>query len=298
MQLNHLRSFVSVAEYLNFTEAARRMFVAQSAISQQIAQLEKEIGFSLFTRNKRTVQLTPAGIVFLSEAKEILGKADTAIEKALRAQVGYFGKLRIGFLAAPVRNFLPTFIRRFTHKYPEIELELFHFNLNQLSEKLVKNELDIIITMSIAIEHLVGIDYQEILSVPTCVFMHGEHHLAKKTTLSMIDLADEDFIMRNRQEAPEWHDHTLMLCSKHGFLPQKITQTMRIETVLMFVDSGLGIAIFPKYLQMYASPNLLIKEIENEDYIRIVVCHNKMNNNPSLNLFYEELQLLLTDAIK
>lgn len=292
MQLNQLQIFISVAEYLNFTEAANRLFVTQSSVSQQIAQLEKEIGVALFIRNKRTVQLTSVGTVFLKEAKEIVQKAEKAIEKAQKAQQGYIGKLRIGFLAAPMRDLLPNFIRSFTQKYPEIEIELFHFDLGTLNEKIVKNELDVIFSVLIAIEHHIGIDSKVISSVPNCVFMSKEHPLAKKSNITIKDLENESFILREHNEAPQWFDHTIMLCSKNGFIPKKITQTRRIESTLIFVEAGLGIAIFPEYIQSYATPNLVIRKIEKEDDIKVVVCHNKINRNPALQLFYDELECL------
>jgi DNA-binding transcriptional LysR family regulator len=74
MDIRQLRYFITVAEYLNFTKAANQLYVAQSAISHQIADLEQQLGLKLFIRNKRSVQLTPAGAVFLKEAIEIVEK--------------------------------------------------------------------------------------------------------------------------------------------------------------------------------------------------------------------------------
>lgn len=297
LQLNQLQAFISVAEYLNFTEAANRMFVTQSSVSQQIAQLEKEIGVPLFIRNKRSVQLTPAGNVFLKEAKEILQKADIAIEKAQRASKGYIGKLRIGFLAYPVRDFLPKFIRKFSERYPEIEIDLNHYDVSKLNDKLMNHELDVIISVSLAVEHLTGIDYEEIFSVPNCVVLHNEHPLANRQSIHMGDLVHENFIVRDHQESPHWFDHTMMICSKYGFIPKKIIQTKRIESALMYIDAGHGVGIFPKYLNMYASPNLVFLPIENEEAIQVVIAQHKMNVNPSLNLFHGKLKKVINEQI-
>lgn len=297
LQLNQLQAFISVAEYLNFTEAANRMFVTQSSVSQQIAQLEKEIGVPLFIRNKRSVQLTPAGCVFLKEAKEILQKADIAIEKAQRATLGYIGKLRIGFLAYPVRDILPKFIRKFSERYPEIEIELNHYNASTLNDKLMSNELDVIISVSIAVKHLTGIEYEEIFSVPNCIVLHNEHPLANKQSIHMKDLVNENFIVRDHQDEPYWFDHTMMICTKHSYIPKKIIQTKRIESALMFIDAGHGVGIFPKYMNINASPNLVFVPIENEDPIQVVIAQNKMNINPSLNLFHEKLKKVLNEHI-
>src|ERR1700746_2983881 len=95
MELRHLRYFVAVARYLNYSEASRRLHVAQPAISQTILDLEEEIGAKLFLRNKRTVRLTAAGTVLLGEAESILKRSDEA-KRAARGEVGI---LRIGFIA-------------------------------------------------------------------------------------------------------------------------------------------------------------------------------------------------------
>src|SRR3954454_14526676 len=107
MEIRQLRYFTAVAEHLNFTEAAKKLFVAQPAVSQQIASLEKEIGFKLFNRDKHSVQLTHAGRVFLNDALEMLDRSEAAIKKARKAAIGEVGQLSIGFLNAPVKKFLP-----------------------------------------------------------------------------------------------------------------------------------------------------------------------------------------------
>lgn len=102
MDIRQLRYFITVAEHLNFTKAANQLYVAQSAISQQIADLEDQVGVKLFIRNKRSVKLTPAGSVFLKEAIEIVEKTSGAIEKAKQTDEGIIGSLSIGFLAVHV----------------------------------------------------------------------------------------------------------------------------------------------------------------------------------------------------
>src|SRR5690625_1909395 len=102
MELRHLKYFISVAEHLNFSKAAKELYISQSAISQQISKLEKDIGLVLFERDKRNVHLTNAGKTLLKEAHEIILKSEQAIENAKKAEQGILGKLKIGFLIGPV----------------------------------------------------------------------------------------------------------------------------------------------------------------------------------------------------
>src|SRR5262245_50841671 len=106
MELRHLRYFVGVAHHLNYSEASRRLHVAQPAISQTILDLEEELGIKLLNRTKRTVQLTTAGAAFLGEAEQILRHATEAAQVARRAARGEVGSVGSGFFGAGSRAFL------------------------------------------------------------------------------------------------------------------------------------------------------------------------------------------------
>src|SRR2546430_5817876 len=124
MELRHLRYFIAVAEELHFGRAALRLFIAQPPLSQQIMQLERELGFPLFTRTKRHVELTPAGRLFLDEAREILSGIEKAVGAARRAAQGQTGRLRIGFVGSAAYHLLPDVLRRFRDDFPDVELSL------------------------------------------------------------------------------------------------------------------------------------------------------------------------------
>src|SRR5260370_37717054 len=111
MELRHLRYFVGVAHHLNYSEASRRLHVAQPAISQTILDLEAELGVKLLHRTKRTVQLTTAGAVFLGEAEQILRHLTEAAQVALRAALGAAGSLGIGFFRAARMPFVPSVVQ-------------------------------------------------------------------------------------------------------------------------------------------------------------------------------------------
>src|SRR3990170_3422158 len=107
MELRHLRYFVAVAEELHFGRAARRLFMAQPPLSQQIRQLEREMNVQLFERTNRRVQLTPAGETFLEEAKAILARVEESVQRAQRVSHGEAGWLGIGFVASVIYDILP-----------------------------------------------------------------------------------------------------------------------------------------------------------------------------------------------
>ena len=131
MELRHLRYFAAVARHLNYSEASRRLHVAQPAISQTILDLEDELGVKLLLRTKRTVQLTAAGTTFLRESEEILRRSVEARRLAQRAARGEVGALGIGFFGTASAPILPMLVQTFRRKFPDVELRLYELNPDQ-----------------------------------------------------------------------------------------------------------------------------------------------------------------------
>src|SRR4029450_10975886 len=128
MELRHLRACVAVAEELHFGRAAARVHIVQPALSRQIRALEDEMGVRLFERDRRSVALTPAGVVFLEEVRSVIEHVARAVEAAQRADRGELGSLRIGYVPAMVSTGLPEIVRRFRQRFPGVEVRLQEMN--------------------------------------------------------------------------------------------------------------------------------------------------------------------------
>ena len=144
MHINQLRYFVSVASCRSFTRAAERHFLTQTAITQQVKALEDSLGFPLINRQRRPIELTPAGKVFYQEAKAILARVDAAIVKAQEASTGTVGTIRIGYEKGFERSDLSDRLRAFRRACPNILIFCYREDTDTLSEKLLTNELDVI----------------------------------------------------------------------------------------------------------------------------------------------------------
>src|ERR1700726_2193824 len=128
MELRHFRYFIAVAEESSLGRAAHRLHVSQPALSQQISDLEDELGLKLFTRNSRGVELTEAGRVFLIGGRRVLVAAKEAAERAQEAAKGQRGRLVIGNHGALTIAFLPGVVSRFREQQPLVEVTLLHLN--------------------------------------------------------------------------------------------------------------------------------------------------------------------------
>src|SRR4051794_34596160 len=143
MELRRIRYFVAVAEELHFRRAAQRLHLAQPALSQQVWKLELELGVELLHRTKRSVALTPAGAIFLGEARLLLRHADEAARAAREAQSGKAGRLRLGRLADAVPPVLPRAIAAFASRYPGIEIAPETVQASRAVEDVRSGRLDV-----------------------------------------------------------------------------------------------------------------------------------------------------------
>ena len=143
MELRHLRYFVAVAEQLHFRHAAEIVHVAQPALSQQIRQLEEEIGVTLFERSRHKVRLTPAGKVFYENAQRILQQADQAVVKARKVESGDAGTIRIGFVSTAAIRVLPDAMKKLQRQVPSAEVEISELAAGEQIDGLYREQLDI-----------------------------------------------------------------------------------------------------------------------------------------------------------
>src|SRR5712675_699913 len=125
MELRHLRYFVAVGEEQHYRRAAKRLRVAQPALSRQIQDLEEELGFKLFERLPRGVRLNAAGKLFLEDARRVLQELSEAALRAGRVASGHSGTLRVGFTEnSSWRGVVPDSFRRFRQQQPDAEFQL------------------------------------------------------------------------------------------------------------------------------------------------------------------------------
>src|ERR1700720_386426 len=124
MELRHLRYFRAVAENHGLSRSARLLHVSQSAISEQIADLEREVGVALLTRGRQTIQLTAHGEIFLEEVRKVLAAAERAVEMAQRSAHGEIGTLSLGFFTGGTGTLVPRIVRNFRRRHPGVRVSI------------------------------------------------------------------------------------------------------------------------------------------------------------------------------
>jgi DNA-binding transcriptional LysR family regulator len=287
MDIRQLEIFVCVAERLNFTEAAKHLYLTQSAVSLQIADLEKQLDVKLFARNSHSVQLTDAGQVFLKEATFIIAASEEAIKRTRHTASGFAGTLKIGFLESHTKHFLPKLVKDFRSSYPRIRLVLTQLNWGELNLALERNDVDIGLTMSVSLQNSPKVVWQTLYRDVECFVMHYDHPLANQPQLDLAAVAREPFVVLNREVAPCPYDFTLRLCANRGFTPNFVERPFLTEILLTLVESGEGIAILPYFTtKSYASPSLHFIKLEGDDaQVEMVASWKRTNRNSAIPLF-------------
>ncbi|WP_335491650.1 LysR family transcriptional regulator [Neobacillus niacini] len=297
MDIRQLRYFIAVAEELNFTKAAQKLFLGQPAVSQQIASLEKTMGVKLFNRNKHSVELTNAGTVFLKDAREIVERLGRSIENARQAEEGLAGTINIGLLSVSVRRLLPIVVRAFRKKYPKVNMNFVYYNTGQIIKTLQNDEIDIGFTLSHGIQNIAGVEYKTLWEQRKCVVVPYDHPLAKEKEVLLEKLAGESFVMLNREESLQGYEHVLAMCAAKGFSPNIVSSASRIDAVLMIVEAGIGISIVSKHLKTYASPGLRFIDIVGDDNsVNVIAAWKRSSSNPCIPLFIQEVNLALNNS--
>jgi DNA-binding transcriptional LysR family regulator len=243
MKLRHLETFVLVAEELHFGRAATRLRVAQPAVSQTIASLEDELGAKLFDRGHRNVALTPAGEIFLRDARTILGDLDRAAHRARQAASGERGILELGFTAVCALSPISTSITRFIHAHPAVEVRLRQMGTREQVEALKLGRLDI--GFSVLPQDDLDLDTRLIEPDTLHVFLASAHPLARVDHVPVADALRHPFLLMSRESEPSMHAAFRRLCHVHDVEPDIVAEIDGLDAMLAFVAAGLAISFAP-----------------------------------------------------
>lgn len=211
MEIRQLKYFISIAETGSFSETSRRMYLSQSAVSQQIKALEDELDTTLFVRSAHCVSLTESGEILLPYARKIVRGMQDCTERMSDINKEPCGELRIG-LTFSLESYIRPTIVRFLKEYPKIKLQINYKSIAELRDLLLHHELDLILSIDHTEELSENIVFEPIVEYKLCAIMRESHPLANRESLRFKDLSLQGFALpepsiRDRN-AVEHHLHT------------------------------------------------------------------------------------------
>lgn len=247
VELRLLHSFVAVAEELSFARAAERLHISQPPLTRQIKILEEELGFMLFDRTTRVVELTPAGKVYLAATHKLFAQIQKDIATAQRAARGEVGELIISFEASTANDLMANALQEFRNQYSGVELTLREMPTDAQVNALLERKTNVAFVIPPISDPAIA--YHTVLREPLLLAMPSQHRFSERQSIAIEELADEPFIMSPRNKRCGLYDQVITICSLAGFNPRVIQEANEIQIMLSFISAGIGVSLLPAHIK-------------------------------------------------
>jgi LysR family hydrogen peroxide-inducible transcriptional activator len=241
MELHQLRYFLAVAETGNFTRAAERSNVSQPSLSQQIINLEKEVGHKLFHRLGRKAVVTEAGAALVERARRILFEVDSAA-KELSDSPSLGRRITVGAIPTVAPYLLPRLLAHCREQHPNLEVHVREDFRSHLVRGVVDGDLDIAVVALPVNDPRISVE--PLLTEPLLLVASKNHPFASRGEVTVPDLANETFVMLGTSSSLA--SQVQSFCGDHHFEPRIGYRCAQVKTVKAFVALGLGISILPR----------------------------------------------------
>lgn len=282
METRHLKYFIAVAEERHFGRAAARLHMAQPPLSQQIRQLEEQLGTPLMVRTTRKVELTPAGQVLLDRGRVLLQELQVLESDVQQVGDGATGVLRVGFTGTATYRLMPTIVQAARRTLPGLRITVQGEMLTpQMEAALEEGRLDAAVlrppVQSGAIALKLLEQDQLVAALP------ADSPLAEKGTLELAALSEEGFIGYPGYSAVS--SIFIDACRKAGFQPRVVQEAKETSTLLSLVASGMGIALVPMTSRMFSYQGVAFRPLRNPPPMDLAVAWNSDKETPLLRAF-------------
>jgi DNA-binding transcriptional LysR family regulator len=282
--LRQLECFVAVGEELHFRRAAKRLFMTQPPLSRQIKLLEFQLQAALFVRNSRSVKLTPAGAVFLQEARRLLSLAKNAAQTAQRIARGDSGLLHLGFTASSGYSFLPELLNRTNVSLKDIDIVLHEMVTKQQMEALHAHEIDV--SLLRVTKDLRNIEVALVAREPMMLALPRSHRLATGRIPTLQDLDGEPFITFNPVDGKYFYEMIEELFCGGGIQTNYVQRISQIHSILALVSAKQGVALVPQSARSLHFDGIMLRKLKTKQvFAELFLAWRKDNPNPALPNF-------------
>jgi DNA-binding transcriptional LysR family regulator len=283
MDVRQLQYFVAVAEELHFRRAAERLHLSQPALSQQIRALEGALEVPLLFRNRRRVELTAAGVSFLTEARELLAAFDAAVAIARRVHDGRIGRLRIAFVGSALLSIVPDVVQRFRAARPDVELALRERSTVDQVAALRAGDIDIGLAPLPIDED--GFDTTVLVHERAVAVLPAGHELAGLRRIGLRRLAAEPFVLFPRAQAPGFHDRLVGAVAERGAAPRVVQHATEMQTIVGLVAAGIGVSLVPASVQRLSLPGVVYRPVVGAPRVELAVITRRGERSPLVQAF-------------
>lgn len=268
MELRQLRYFVTVASTLSFSDAARKLFITQGTLSQQIKQMEDEFGVMLLARSSHSVKLTEAGEELLPLAKETIDSAIRCRNRMIDMRSNIGGVLNIG-LTSSFGGLVTDTVKTFIKEYPRVKLNLQYRTASELMEMLQAKNVDIVLAYK-PFKVYDGIESEILFRSQLSVVVRREHPLAQRKVLNMCDISKQNIILPSSGlQARRAFDQFIGIDTKE----LNVRMELNDPNIIMDIVQGTNHVAIVSSLAAYYRPNLIAIPFENGKYEMLGCAH-------------------------
>ncbi|MEW9681747.1 LysR family transcriptional regulator [Pseudomonas sp. TE50-2] len=251
--IRQLRYFVEIAEAGSFSAAAERLYIAQSALSRQIKELELHLGTVLFERTARQPRLTVAGLAFLERARHLLADLDKAERLAREIGQGLRGSLRLNHSSTvPLTGLLLQRLGGYLEDNPGVSLEIAQQSSEAQLEDIAEGRLEIGLLRLPVLRQHEGVELHALFDEPLLLAVAAGHPLATASSVRLDQLREERFISIPHRQRGGLSYLSASLCMNAGFFPQAAQVVSRKTTQLQLIQAGFGVALLPASMREIA----------------------------------------------
>ncbi len=282
-----VRQFIAVAEELNFRRAAERLHMAQSPLSQAIKGLEALLGVALFVRTQRSVALTPAGRVFLEQARLLQQHEARAVAATREATASAFGRLALGFIGSLAYDLLPALVARFQQHHPDVRLDLLEMRSNEQADALRARRLDVGL-VRLPLEDDDGLATRMLRRDNFMVALPVGHRLTREAVIDLAALAHDQLALFSRQRVPSMFMKVVTACIDAGFHPHIAYEVQEIASAIGIVASGQAVALIPSSLEVLVHPQVVYRPLAHPAHaitLDAALAWRQADPNPALKAF-------------
>ena len=289
MELRHLRYFVAVAEELNFTKAAQRMCTVQPSLSQQIKDLEHEVGVQLLIRSNRKVELTAEGIAFLNEARLSLQHAEKAVIDARQVANLQKDQLKIGFVPVAEMKVFPYIMPNIRAHFPQVKIHFHSMTDADQFQALHKGEIDVAFTR-FANNHE-AFEYIQIFQEPLVLIMPKDSPFAEQRSISIKSFEQQDFIISDPVASPQLYKIIQDFFKQNKIAVKVVQQSTNILLNVNLVGMGVGWSLVPAYVIPLLGDKIVVKNtVEPLPMIGLYASYRKDQKNEAIDLILKILK--------
>ncbi|MFD3921463.1 LysR family transcriptional regulator [Streptomyces sp. NPDC058595] len=243
MELQQMRYVIAVAEMNSFTKAAQRCLVVQSALSHQIARLEKELGARLFERTSRRVRLTPAGAAFLPAARQCLDAAERVAAEVAAAVGEVRGRLAVGLIPSVAAVDIPAVLREFHRRHPKARISLSVGASDELAEQVRQGDIEVAFLGVPVTARPRGVMARKLAEERLVAVVSPDHPLADETSVDLRRLSSEVFVDLPAKTAGRAQSDLAFTAA--GLTREVAFEVTNADYLIRLVGAGLGVALLP-----------------------------------------------------